>query len=109
MPMQEAVEQYQKALKLGRKCYKDAVIHGSYPYLPALDDCLVGPSTAGVSDLGVLEIPMEMVVGTRTDARKNAFAANFMPWGVWCDIITPFSRFTKVTMYVQTTDAICRS
>ncbi len=79
MPMQEAVEQYQKALKLGRKCYKDAVIHGSYPYLPALDDCLVGPSTAGVSDLGVLEIPMEMVVGTRTDARKNAFAANFMP------------------------------
>ena len=79
MPMQEAVEQYQKALKLGRKCYKDAVAHGSYPYLPALDDCIVGPSLAGTTDLGVLELPMEMVVGTRTDARKNAFAANFMP------------------------------
>lgn len=79
MPMQEAVEQYQKALKLGRKCYKDAVIHGSYPYLPALDDCIVGPSMTAVTDLGLLELPMEMVVGTRTDARKNAFAANFMP------------------------------
>lgn len=79
MSMQEAVEHYQRALRLGKKCYKELTAHGSYPYLPALEDRLGGPSMAGVADLGVMEIPMEDVIGTRTDARRNAFAANFMP------------------------------
>ena len=40
MSRQEALEQYNYALKLGQKYYKAAVIRGEYPYLQALDDLL---------------------------------------------------------------------
>ena len=34
----EAVEQYNHALKAGQKYYKNAVLHGEYPYPLVLDD-----------------------------------------------------------------------
>ena len=34
----EALEQYNKALKAGQKYYKTAIGHGSFPYLPVLDE-----------------------------------------------------------------------
>lgn len=79
MSMQEAVEQYAKALKQGRRCYKDCVLHGRYPYPQALDEILGSTVAAGQVELGVVEIPMEQITGTKTEGRRNAFAANFMP------------------------------
>ena len=32
--------EYQAALKLGEKAYRNAVARGEYPYLPALDEIL---------------------------------------------------------------------
>lgn len=83
----EALEQYQKALKLGKKCYRDATIHGKYPYLPSLDSLLGGPAVAGTVELDLQEIPMGAIVGTRTNGRQNSFAANFMP------LLPPSSEF----------------
>lgn len=79
MSRQEAVEQYAAALRRGRKYYKDCALHGRYPYPQVLDEVLEGHTTAGQVDLGVIEIPTEQIIGTKTQGRRSAFAGNFMP------------------------------
>lgn len=79
MARQEALAYYQAALKEGRRCYRERVHEGAYPYLPVLDEILADAETAGNQDLGLIDIPTELIVGTRTEGRHDAFAANFMP------------------------------
>ena len=71
MSRQEAVEEYAAALKRGRKYYKDCALHGRYPYPQVLDEVLEGRATAGQVDLGVIEIPMEQIIGTKTQGRRS--------------------------------------
>lgn len=47
---------------------------GQYPYLHVLDEILSDEMTAGETELGLLEIPVEKIVGTRSVSRTNAFA-----------------------------------
>lgn len=75
----EASEHYQKALKQGRKSHRESVHQGQYPYLRALDDLLEDSLVAGQVDLGVIEIPIDMIVGTKTAGRTNSFSSDFMP------------------------------
>lgn len=79
MSRQEANELYREALKAGQKCYKKSVVQGRYPYLQVLDEILDDSMVAGRVNLGVIEIPIDQIVGTKTEGRRNAFAANFMP------------------------------
>lgn len=70
---------YEEALKKGRKCFKQLVSKGEYPYLPVLDEILMsGESDAG-NDIGIAEVPMEFIIGTKTRGRTRSFARNFMP------------------------------
>ncbi len=71
--------EYKQALKLGEKAYRSAVAKGEYPYLPALDDLLSHVKIVREEHLGIVEIPIDQIVGTKTAGRQNAFAANFMP------------------------------
>ena len=73
------IEDYRKACKRGRREVGDAVAQGRYPYLPALDDILEGSRGAGEVPVGLCEIPMELVVGTRTRGRSNVFSCGFLP------------------------------
>ena len=52
---------------------------GQYPYLPALESMVKDVDKMPVRDLGVMEIPLDMIAGTKTAGRQNAFANNFMP------------------------------
>ena len=79
MPISEAQAQYAAALKAGQKCYKEAVIKGEYPYPQVLDEILDEHLAAGRTELGLIDIPMDRIVGTKSEGRRNAFAANFMP------------------------------
>jgi len=79
MSRQEAIEQYQKALKQGQKCHRNDVLRGKYPYPQVLDEILEGHMTAGRVDMGRVEIPVEQIVGTVTRGRKSTFASDFMP------------------------------
>lgn len=72
-------EDYLKAKKLGDKARRHAAIRGEDPYLPALEDFLAPGETGAEIPLGVREIPLSLIVGTRTRGRQNAFARNFMP------------------------------
>ena len=70
---------YKDAQKLAQKEFRACVSHGEHPYLPLLDDFLPQEKRNGGIDLGLCQIPAELIVGTRTNARANAFARNFMP------------------------------
>lgn len=72
-------EHYQKALKQGRRSHRESLHRGKYPYLQVLDDLLHDTLIAGQVDLGVIEIPMEKIVGTKTVGRTKCFSSDFMP------------------------------
>ena len=73
------METYAKARKLALKSFRENSSKGSYPYLQALDDILPMTSTAAEEDLGIMDIPTELIAGTKSKARTTAFADNFMP------------------------------
>ena len=79
MSRQEAMEQYCKSMRKGRKEYKRCVLQGKYPYPHALDEILAEVMTAGEVELGLAEIPLDQVVGTKTRGRQSSFSADFMP------------------------------
>lgn len=74
-----SLEAYQAANKRAQKAYRSAMNKGEYPYLSALDDFLPYEKTAGEKYIGVVEIPLDLVAGTKTAGRQNSFANNFMP------------------------------
>ena len=75
----EAEEHYLRALKSGQKEHRKHIHSGQSAYLPVLDEILLNYTTTGEINLGMIEIPMDKIVGTKTKGRTNAFAANFMP------------------------------
>ena len=75
----ESAEHYQQALKAGRKMHRQNVQQGKYPFLQVLDEILATGMTSGECKLGLIEIPTDRIVGTKSVGRTNAFAANFMP------------------------------
>lgn len=72
-------EDYYSALKQGQKEYRQCVSRGEYPYLQVLDDILNTVETQGEVSLGLVNIPIDRLVGTKTAGRRTAFARNFMP------------------------------
>lgn len=79
MSLTEAMDHYKHALKIGQKDYRADVLRGRYPYPQVLDEILDESMCAGRVDLGLIEIPTEQIVGTKSAGRKSAFASTFMP------------------------------
>ena len=73
------VEEYLKARKAGEKEYKAKLAKGEYPFVPALDDILPNSEAMPRQALGLMEIPVELIKGTKTQARQNSFTPGFMP------------------------------
>ena len=71
MSRQEATDQYTKALKLGQKNYRERVLRGSYPYPQVLDEILDEAMVAGRVEMGIIEIPTEQIIGTKTAGRPS--------------------------------------
>ncbi|MCR5212962.1 MAG: BMP family ABC transporter substrate-binding protein [Eubacterium sp.] len=70
---------YEKAKKLGLKAYRTNVSEGKYPFLPVLDDIINKDYISRDVNLGLVNIPLDRVIGTSTAGRTQAFASNFMP------------------------------
>ena len=74
-----ASNDYTTALKQGRRSYRAALTKGEYPYLPILDEMISYTEVASIENVGIMDIPLSKIVGTKTVGRSNAFANNFMP------------------------------
>lgn len=71
---------YEKAKREGDHAYRRAILSGEYPYLPALNSMVEDIDKYAVREVvGLREIPMYMIAGTKTAGRQNSFASNFMP------------------------------
>ena len=75
----EAIDEYNRAQRLGMRDYREKTAAGKYPYLPALDELQEKTDTESQIPLGTIEIPLDYVVGTKTTGRTMACASNFMP------------------------------
>lgn len=73
------LEEYIKALKLGRKEVAARTAKGLDPYLQVLEDVPEAANSIMEYPLGLVQIPTDQIVGTMTAGRSTAFAANFMP------------------------------
>ena len=76
MRRKEALEAYGKALKEGLKEYKECMQKGIIPNPVVLDEIL--PSDVGETcvNVGLVEIPMQRIVGTKSAGRISAFTPN---------------------------------
>ena len=75
----EATEEYVQALKLGLKETKELTAAGKNPNPAVLDDIL-GPTNFDTAlDVGLVDIPVERIVGTKSAGRITAFSATFLP------------------------------
>lgn len=79
MYRQESINQYNYALRLGQKFYKDAISRGGHPFPVVLDEILDESNVSGRVNLGVINVPMELIVGVKSAGRTPALAGNFMP------------------------------
>ena len=79
MSRQAALSQYLYARKLAQKYYKACTVRGQYPYTQVLNEVFSENAAAGRVNVGLVDIPMELIVGSTTAGRRSAFAGNFMP------------------------------
>lgn len=70
---------YERAQKSGKRDIIFRSARNENPYLPALDDIIKRKDVVTEVPLGLVQIPTAQIVGTKSDDRSNAFAANFMP------------------------------
>lgn len=73
------IEEYEKAYKLATKDFRIKTLKGMYPYLQVLDDILSYTDVSSEINLGLVDIHLDQVAGTKTAGRTNAFASNYMP------------------------------
>ena len=79
MASQQARDEYLKALKAAAKEQKERHAAG-LPTSPAvLDEILPDGSSEMYQDVGMVEIPIDRVVGTKSAGRITAFTAGFLP------------------------------
>ena len=70
---------YREAQKLAVKEYKKATARGESPYPIGLERIVSSGQMSAGRNLGLEQIPLALVVGTKHEGRNNAFARNFMP------------------------------
>ncbi len=80
MGRQEANEEYVRALRTGQKEYKERLLSGRDPYPAVLDSILPkGESAEATQEIGLVEIPSKLIVGTKSAGRTAALTAGFLP------------------------------
>ena len=79
MNRQEAVEEYAKALKEGQKEYKECNHKGIEPNPAVLDEILEQDSGEICINVGLVDVPVQRIVGTKTAGRITAFTPSFRP------------------------------
>ena len=79
MSFQMATDEYYQALKQGQKEYRELLMAGREPNPLVLDEIRSEAAAEIVVDVGLVEIPSERIVGTKSAGRITAFTATFKP------------------------------
>lgn len=79
MNRQAAVEEYAKALKEGQKEYKECNQKGIAANPAVLDEILEPDPGEICVDVGLVDVPVQRIVGTKSAGRISAFTPSFRP------------------------------
>ena len=79
MSIQYAMDEYALALRRGQKEYRELLMDGLDPYPAVLDELLPEISADIVQNVGLVDIPTQRIVGTKSAGRISAFTATFRP------------------------------
>ena len=74
-----AKDDYLKAYKSGKKDYQTRMLRGEKPTLQVLDDIMPEKGSYHEVSLGMVQVPIAQIMGTKTVGRSSSFAGNFMP------------------------------
>lgn len=77
--LQDAIDEYSQALKKGLKESRELSAAGKRAHPLVLDEILPENYPGVVQDIGLLEIPSERIIGTKTAGRVSAFSPSFRP------------------------------
>lgn len=94
MDFLEAQEEYVRALKMGQKEQRLLSLQGKEPNPAVLDNILPEISTLSTKSLGLVDIPVERIVGTKSAGRITAFSAGFLP------LVDKDSEFARKWMHL---------
>ena len=75
----EATEEYTLAVKQGKAEVKELTAAGKDPHPAVLDDILGETAYDTAKEVGLVEIPVERILGTKSAGRITAFSASFLP------------------------------
>lgn len=79
MDLLEAREEYLKAKRQGQREVRELKFHGVRT-APAVLDEILGDGFAGATqEIGLVNVPIERIVGTKSAGRITAFSSGFMP------------------------------
>ena len=79
MSIQTAKDEYAQALRQGQKEYKELIAAGKSPFPAVLDEILGDTPTDAEKSIGLVEIPADRIVGTKSAGRISAFTSSFLP------------------------------
>ena len=79
MDILEAREEYLKARRLAQKEIKELNLQGKDTEPAVLDEILGDNYAVSAKEIGIVNIPVERIVGTKSAGRIGAFTAGFMP------------------------------
>ena len=77
--LQTAMDEYAQALRKGLKESRELAAAGKRAHPLVLDEILPENYPGVVKDIGLLEIPAERIVGTKSAGRITAFSPTFRP------------------------------
>ncbi len=91
------IEEYNQARSRGQRESRTRLAAGLSPTLEVLDEHIEFIDIVTQEPLGLVNVPLERIVGTKTSGRQSAFSAGFMPllpvgtefsdkWSNLCDI-----------------------
>ncbi len=80
---------YEQAYRSGKSAWSSQMFRGESGYLKALNNIVQTPDVASEVSLGIIDIPIDKIIGTYTHSRSISFAQNFMP------LMQPNSEFAS--------------
>ena len=87
-----ARDEYMRALRLGKREYRELSDSGLNPCPAGLDDILENCDGCSIQELPLVDIPAERIVGVKSAGRTSAFTAGFLP------LLEPDSEFAAKWM-----------
>ena len=66
-----SLKDYNRAFRFGKKEYENQLLEGRKPTLKSLDEVLPSDESLATESLGLVQIPIDQIVGTRYAGRSS--------------------------------------